>query len=166
MKILSFVLNEGHYAIPMADIIEVNRVAVVRTIPKAPTYVIGLINLHGDIVPVLNLKRVLRITPFRLESHSMWIAVNHKSLVVCLAVDRLDRILEVRREALAEMPKHTKGPETRYLKCCAEIDNTIVPVLAVEYLLNEKENEALAEILNDNSRDVCKINGGCPGQCH
>jgi purine-binding chemotaxis protein CheW len=153
MKIITFLLNEERCAMPMTDISEVNRTAGIRIVPKAPDYVLGLINLHGAIVPILNLKRVLRIAPWQLAPDSMWIAVKHQSALVCLAVDKIGRIIEVPRQAIDEAPMLSKGPETKYLKCCARIDGAIVPVLAVDNLLNEKESEVLAEIMNSVNGD-------------
>jgi purine-binding chemotaxis protein CheW len=149
MKMLTFFLNEESYAVPMADLTEVNRMAGIRIVPKAPEYVAGLLNLHGTVTPVLNLKRVLRLTPRQPASHCMWIAVRHHGLSVCLAVDKLGRIVELPCHALDETPALTKGVETRYLKCCARIEDAVVPVLAVDHLLNETERAALAELLND-----------------
>jgi purine-binding chemotaxis protein CheW len=149
MKMVTFFLNEESYAVPMADLTEVNRMAGIRIVPKAPEYVMGLLNLHGTTAPVLNLKRVLRLTPWQPAPHCMWIAVRHHGLSVCLTVDKLGRIVELPRHGLDETPALTKGVETRYLKCCARIEDAIVPVLAVDHLLGETEREALAELLND-----------------
>lgn len=148
--IVTFFLNDELYAIPLSDIREVNRMAGIRTVPKAPSYVVGLLNLHGLTSPVLNLKRLLRIEPSELARNSRWVAVKHESFPVCLAVDQLDRIIEVSCEKLDEAPALSKGPETQYLKCCARIDAAIVPVLEVNNLLEEKEKRVLAEILNKN----------------
>jgi purine-binding chemotaxis protein CheW len=148
MKMLTFFLNAESYAIPMANLSEVNRMAGIRMVPKAPEYVMGLLNLHGAVTPVLNLKTVLQLTPWQPAPHSMWIAVKHHGISVCLAVDKLGRIMEVPCHALDETPTLTKGVETRYLKCCARIEDAIVPVLAVDELLDQRESEALAELLN------------------
>jgi purine-binding chemotaxis protein CheW len=149
MKMLTFFLNENSYAVPMADLTEVNRMAAIRIVPKAPDYVMGLLNLHGAVAPVLNLKRVLRLTPWQPAPHCMWIAVRHHGLLVCLTVDKLGRIMEVPSRALDETPALSKGIETRYLKCCARIEDAIVPVLGIDHLLDETEREALAELLSD-----------------
>ncbi|MGD9007387.1 MAG: chemotaxis protein CheW [Desulfobacteraceae bacterium] len=149
MKLLTFYLNEESYAIPVADLTEVNRMAGIRIVPKAPEYVVGLLNLHGAVAPVLNLKSVLQLSPWQPAPQSMWIAVKHHGIMVCLVVDKLDRIMEVPRRVLDETPTLSKGVETRYLKCCARIENAIVPVLAVDDLLDEKKSEVLAKLLNN-----------------
>lgn len=149
IRIVTFFLNDELYAIPVPDIREVNRMAGIRTVPKAPGYVVGLMNLHGLTSAVLNLKRLLRIEPSELARNSRWVAVKHKSFPVCLAVDKLDRIIGVSCAKLDEAPALSKGPETQYLKCCARLE-AIVPVLEVNNLLEEKEKRVLAAILNKN----------------
>ncbi|MGD8834744.1 MAG: chemotaxis protein CheW [Desulfobacteraceae bacterium] len=151
MKVLTFFLNDESYAIPIAELSEVNRAAGIRTVPKAPAYVIGLLNLHGAVAPVLNLKKVLQLTLWQPAPQFMWIAVKHRSILVCLAVDRLGRIMEVPRRALDQAPTLSKGAGTRYLKCCARIDDAIVPVLAVDDLLDERQSEVLAGLLNNHN---------------
>jgi purine-binding chemotaxis protein CheW len=92
IKVLTFFLNQDLYSAPVSDISEVNRMAGIRIVPKAPEYVMGLINLHGTIAPVLNLKSLLQIEPSKLAHNSKWIAARHKNTLVCFAVDKLDRI--------------------------------------------------------------------------
>jgi purine-binding chemotaxis protein CheW len=152
MKILTFILNEESYAIPIADLGEVNRMTGLRIVPKAPAYVMGLLNLHGATAPVLNLKKLLRLRPWQPAPDAMWIAVKHRSIWICLAVDKLGRIVAVPGQALDETPTLSKGVDTRYLKCCARIDEAIVPVLAVDDLLDEKEHEVLSELLRNHKR--------------
>jgi purine-binding chemotaxis protein CheW len=149
MKLLTFFLNEERYAIPIAALSEVNRMVGIRIVPKAPAHVLGLLNLHGAIAPVLNLKKVLQITPWQPAPDAMWVAVKHHNLSVCLAVDKLGRIAAVPDDALADTPTLSKGADTRYLGCCARMEEAIVPVLAVDELLEEKEKAVLAELLGD-----------------
>jgi purine-binding chemotaxis protein CheW len=148
MRFLTFFLNQDRYAVSVAVTREVNRMVDIRIVPKAPEYVLGLINLHGLINPVLNLKELLNIKPSQLASHSRWIAVEHGGLSVCLAVDKLDRIRRITREKLYDIPTLSKGPQTEYLQNCFKVEDKIVPVLAAGNLLADKEREVITHIVN------------------
>ncbi len=117
MKFITFFLNGERYAVSVAETREVNRMVDIRSIPKAPAYVLGLINWHGMITPVLNLKELLHINPSQLETHARWIAVKHDGFPICLAVDKLDRIRKIPREELDSTPNLSKCTQTEYLSC-------------------------------------------------
>lgn len=139
MKFLTFFLNQHRFAVSVATTREVNRMVAIRTVPEAPAYVVGFIDLHGLITPVLNLKELIQIKPAHLAPDARWIAVKHGSLPVCLAVDQLDRIMNITAGKTDQVPPLHDHPENKYFDSYFKIDENIVPVLATGNLLTNRE---------------------------
>ena len=139
MKFLTFFLNQNRFAVSVATTREVNRMVAIRTVPEAPAYVLGFIDLHGLLTPALNLKELIQIKPAHLEPNARWIAVKHGSLSVCLAVDKLDRIMNITARKTDHVPSLHDHPENKYFDSYFKIDDDIVPVLATGKLLATKE---------------------------
>jgi purine-binding chemotaxis protein CheW len=144
MKFVLFFLNQDRYALSVAATREVNRLVNIRVVDKAPAYVLGLINLHGLITPLLNLKKLLHIKPSHIESHTKWIAVQYGNTSACLTVDKLERIIEIPRERLDDVPTLSTGPDTN----CFKVKDSIISVLAAGNLLTDKQREIVAQIVH------------------
>jgi purine-binding chemotaxis protein CheW len=62
-RYVSFSLASGSYCIPVDQVLQILRLENLLEIPKPPPYVEGVINLRGDIIPVVNLRQRLEIAP-------------------------------------------------------------------------------------------------------
>jgi chemotaxis signal transduction protein len=61
LQLISFFLDNAEYALPITQVQEINRLSEITQIPSAPFHILGVINLRGQIVPVMELKRRLNI---------------------------------------------------------------------------------------------------------
>ncbi len=135
-QVLSFQLNDRVFTIPVADITEVNRLANITHIEKAPEYVLGVINFHKRTEPVIDLKKFLGIEHSDPDHNSMWLNVKSDDLSACLAVDKLSGFIGLAKEAMDEIPSIIVAPEARYVKSYARQDNELLPVLNVKKILD------------------------------
>jgi purine-binding chemotaxis protein CheW len=55
-KYVAFQIGEGHYAIPLTEVSQIIRYENVTDVPTAPSFVGGIINIGGDVIPVINLR--------------------------------------------------------------------------------------------------------------
>lgn len=60
-QLVTFQLGEEQYGIDIMDVKEIVRVQDIRPIPNAPSYVEGIINLRGEIIPIINLHKRFHI---------------------------------------------------------------------------------------------------------
>ena len=139
MKVLIFYLNDVRFGIPVSDLVEINRIAKCRQVEKGPDWVVGMINFHGKTTPILNLKYLLSIEPSKLGPMARWLAVRYDDMFVCLAVDEVRQFIDLDRQIVDEMPALADGPELKYVRCYARIEDKLVPVLGFRTILKEKE---------------------------
>jgi purine-binding chemotaxis protein CheW len=86
----------GHFlAIPVLDVQEVLRGQRLTPVPLAPDAVTGLINLRGQIVPALEMRRLLSLPPRDGESDPLSIVVRTEQGAVSLQVDEIGDVLEL-----------------------------------------------------------------------
>lgn len=103
----------GHcLAIPVLEVQEVLRGQRLTPVPLAPDAVAGLINLRGQIVPALEMRRLLRLPPRDGESDSLSIVVRTGQGAVSLQVDEIGDVLEL--DGLTfELPPQNIDPHLR-----------------------------------------------------
>lgn len=92
MQILVFILEGRKYALNL-DIVQRILLAVQYTpIPNSPEYVLGAINIHSEIVPVINMRKILGIENKELTSTDNLILCLFQQQKVALLVDRVERV--------------------------------------------------------------------------
>ncbi len=139
LKVLTFLLNDQLHAAPVSDIAEVYRIVNLKPVENAPDWLLGLINLHGEATAVLNLKKVLSIEPSGFSHNAMWLAVKNGKSSVCLAVDKLHRMIDLDPKTINEIPILAESPDMKYVKCYARLNNSPIPVLDVKAIISNNK---------------------------
>ncbi len=146
LQILTFFLNGHSFALPVGAIREVNRVDRVRPIPGAPASVLGLIDLHGKAVPLINLKRRIGIEPSALHSGCKWIAVREGESSVCIAVDGLHRFYCLDAGKIDDLPSYAVAGGAEYILYNARAEGKILPILNMETILSDRFVDTVFEL--------------------
>ncbi len=100
LEVIEFELASEHYALPLAQVQEVSLLREVTPVPCAPSFVVGLMNLHGEIRAVIDLKKFFDLPSKGLTELNKIILVQHDDL--CLGI-LADAIRGVRRIPLASL---------------------------------------------------------------
>lgn len=113
-QLVIFQLNDQQYALPIQEIQEIIRMTSITRVPNTKSYVEGIINLRGSIVPVINLNRRLGLPVKDYDENTRIIVVEYEGQKVGMIVDN---VLEVGRYTEAEIePPHVAGDDVDYLK--------------------------------------------------
>jgi purine-binding chemotaxis protein CheW len=103
--LLRFQLDHGTYAVRAGLVREIQRAALPATLPGAPAIVSGLLNVRGELVPVVDLRARLRLParPLRASDHLIFCRIRGRTL--CFPVDRAIDLVEID-------PDRVRGTET------------------------------------------------------
>ena len=101
--LLRFELDHERYAVSSELVREVQRAALPAALPNAPPIVQGLLNVRGELVPLVDLRAKLRLPerPLRATDHLVICRVHERTL--CFAVDRAIDILEIESDRVIAM---------------------------------------------------------------
>ncbi|WP_028840905.1 chemotaxis protein CheW [Thermodesulfobacterium hveragerdense] len=91
---VSFFIEEEVFALPMAPVQEIIRVPQMVRVPKAPSTLLGLANLRGNVLPVINLRKVFGIAEREIDETSRVIVLNMGQILGFL-VDRVSSVINV-----------------------------------------------------------------------
>lgn len=109
-----FFLDDQRYALPLESVDHVVQRVAISPLPQAPEIVSGMINVHGHLVPVINLRRRFRLPerPARLTDQLLLVHTDRRSLALC--VDAVDSVLPLSPSRLHK--SDTLLPGLDYLK--------------------------------------------------
>ena len=119
---------DEHYALPVADVLEVAELGDVTPLPGAGAAVLGVRNLRGQVLPVVDLATVFELPP----AHPERIVIAERGdLRAGLAVDAIDGV--------EELPEASEEVDSRHLTGAALADGVLVGVIDIESVLDAVE---------------------------
>lgn len=111
IKYVIFKLDEEYYGIAIDNVLSIEKVEKVTRVPNAPKYVKGVINLRGEVIPLINLRMRLDIELKEHDKNSRIIVVSMDDIVAGLIVDSSSEVIEIDRENI-DPPPRTEGNES------------------------------------------------------
>ncbi|MZP30293.1 chemotaxis protein [Heliobacterium undosum] len=104
-QLVAFRLGKEEFAIKITDVQEINRMTQVTQMPGAPGYVEGLVNLRGNIIPALNLRRRFGMTERTHDDATRIIIVDVGLRKTGIIVDAVTEVLRFERSLVEETPR-------------------------------------------------------------
>lgn len=146
IPMLTFSLGEQHYAIHIDDVVEVAAMVDVVRVADAPAEIVGAVNRHGQVMVLLDLRRVMASGPvLPIDLDTLFIVARHGARLAGLVVDAVHQVEYVPREKLS---KSTGA--SRYIRGIISYESRIVQILEPGPLLED----FLAEIVLDDGLEV------------
>ncbi len=138
-ELATFYLGESLFGMDILHIQEINKIVDITAVPKAPDYVMGIINLRGRIVTVIDLGRKLGLSPTVMSEGSRNIIIDSKDEFVGLLVDRIADVASVEEEKLLPAPANVKGAQGKFFTGVYRAEHDLIAVLDVEAVLATDE---------------------------
>ncbi|OGR03969.1 MAG: hypothetical protein A2511_08755 [Deltaproteobacteria bacterium RIFOXYD12_FULL_50_9] len=133
----TFYLAEALCGIDIGLIHEITKDFRITKVPLAPDHVVGIMNLRGQIVTVINQSRKIGFTPTPLDGTSSIIIVASKGgEQVGLLVDQIKDVIAVPKRQIAPSPSNVKGAQGKFFAGVVRIeDQELMAVLNVDAVL-------------------------------
>ncbi|HHY70766.1 MAG TPA: purine-binding chemotaxis protein CheW, partial [Thermoanaerobacterales bacterium] len=142
-KFLTFLLGKEVYAIEIKFVIEIIGIQPITELPESPTYVKGIINLRGKIIPVMDVRLRFKKKPVEYNDRTCIIVVEVQDISVGLIVDNVSEVLSITDEDIVPPPDMNKRTENKYIKAIGKVGNEVKLILDCEKLMNDDDVEAI-----------------------
>ncbi|MEW5784989.1 MAG: chemotaxis protein CheW [Bacillota bacterium] len=140
------VLEQEEFACKIADVREVLKMVRVTPLPRSLDYVEGVINLRGEVIPVLDLRKRFGLPGSERTEQSRIIIVEVQSRMVGLIVDSVSEVIRLPNKQIQEAPNQVAGSRTHLIVGVGKIDERLLIILNLERILTTEEQIALDDI--------------------
>jgi purine-binding chemotaxis protein CheW len=137
------VANEG-FALPMDQVAEIIRVPESVGVPLTPHTLVGLANLRGNVLPILDLRRILELNESE-KSDSTRVIVADAGRRVGLIVDKVAKVVNVDESSIETADCMESVTHTEILSGVIRVDDSIIQLLDVKQLMKQDFNNIVAE---------------------
>ncbi|MEI8094087.1 MAG: chemotaxis protein CheW [Spirochaetales bacterium] len=149
-QLVTFQLGNEQYGIDIMDVHEIWKVEAIRPIPNAPSYVEGIFNLRGDIVPVINLHRRFHIKRIQLseddELLSGSIIININGTKIGIIIDKVLRVVSIELDQVQPPPQIISGIGAEYIQGVVQGEDGYLIILDIQRLFDSKELQQISSI--------------------
>jgi purine-binding chemotaxis protein CheW len=133
MQIIVFTLGEKHYAISTEKVEEISRRIPSTTVPNAPDWVEGLINLRGNVVTLLSLSKLLHQEDSLCYNNI--IILNNNDEKIGLMVKSVAQVMDIEEDSIQKVDDNTVDGFIGIIKK----DKEIINIIDIEILLSKNE---------------------------
>lgn len=144
MKPVVFKIVNEVFGVDINLVQSIEKQIEVVPVPNSVSYIKGIINLRGEVVPVYSLKQ-----KFGLENAPMsdsTIIMNASGVKIALEVDEVMEIDDINPDKIAAMPALVKTKDTAYLDRVANVNGRLVILLDINALLSADETESVKQL--------------------
>ena len=144
-QIVSFRLADEEYGLDIMKVQEIILIGQITHMPQTPDFVRGLINLRGQVIPIIDLRSRFDFPAGEKSESQRIIVVNVGTRTMGIVVDEVDQVLRVKAEDIEPPPTSVKGIKHDFITGLVKQENKLVILLDIEHLLTEKDATAVAE---------------------
>lgn len=138
-KFLTFTLGSEEYGVPVLKVREIIKVMDITQVPQVPDYVLGVINLRGKVIPVIDLRRKFGFAAIEHSERTCIIVVDvdlpSVRVMMGVVVDSVSEVLNVTEAEIEETPEFGGRSTTAYLLGLAKVKDSVKILLDLDRVL-------------------------------
>lgn len=145
-KYLTFVLNKEEYGIEILKVREIMGYMEVTPVPQTPDFVKGVINLRGEVIPVINLRVKFGMSEGEITDATCIIVVEVEmeagesdQVQMGVIVDTVQEVLDIPEENIDPAPSFGADIKTEYIKGMGKVNDEVKILLDIDQVLSEEE---------------------------
>ncbi|HHO69832.1 MAG TPA: chemotaxis protein CheW [Gammaproteobacteria bacterium] len=141
---VTFRLAEETYGINVMQVQEVLRVTEIAPVPGAPHYVLGIINLRGNVVTVIDTRIRLGLPTREMTDATRIVIIESDSHIVGILVDSVAEVVDLRASDMEAAPSVGNEESARYIQGVTQHEDRLLILVDLNKLLTDEEWDALA----------------------
>jgi len=147
-QLVTFSLGNSQFAIGIEEVKEINRLDTITVVPQTSSFIEGIMNLRGNVIPVINLRKRFSMPEKTYDGNTKVIIVNMLDKLTGLIVDSVSEVLRMPKRNIEPTPAILKsGIDIDFLKGVVKIDKTnkMLMLISVSKILTVKQQEELRD---------------------
>ena len=138
VELASFYVGEALCGMDILKVQEINKLIEMTRVPQAPEYVLGILNLRGEIVTIIDLGKKLGLKSTELNHKTRNIIVNSNGEHIGLMVEQISDVIQAEWEKVEPPPANIGDLQGKYFTGVFKTEDRLIGILDVEKVLQEE----------------------------
>ena len=134
VQLVGFIIGEEEYAVPILTIQEIIKPISWTRVPQTPKYVIGVFNLRGSVIPLIDLRTKFGLPPKNHNDETRFFVLKQDDEVAGFVIDRLTAAIRIKKTDIGP-PPDTIASEESMIEGVGKQKGKILTILKVNKLL-------------------------------
>lgn len=140
-RYLTFKIGIEEYGIEIKHIIEIIGIQKITVVPNIKNYVKGVINLRGNITPVIDIRKRFQLEPIDYNDRTCIIVVQLRTSSVGLIVDEVQEVMNIPEDKISPPPLTNKGSHSRYIQGIGKVGKQVKILLNINKILYDDDTK-------------------------
>jgi len=145
-QFISFSVGDEEYGLELLRVKEVIRVREITWLPKAPSFVKGIINLRGDVIPIIDLRDKFGLEAREETAQTRVIVVEVEGRLMGMVVDSASQVVRIPADQIDPPPPVLGGVSQEFITGVGKLEDKLVILLSTEAILTADEKAALSAV--------------------
>ncbi len=145
MQLVGFMIGKELFGVDILMVQEIIRETPITSIPDSPDFIEGVINLRGNIIPIIDLRKRLNLMSGQESNDDIWIIIlNVQGRVTGFIVDLVTQVMKVPVDSIKPPPELVvAGLKSQYISGVCKIDKRLLIMLDFDRILLVEEIKKL-----------------------
>jgi purine-binding chemotaxis protein CheW len=145
-QFIIFTIDNQDYGIDVLNSKEIIMVNDLTMIPEAPFFIKGVIDLRGEIVPIIDIAKCFNINSKERDGARKVIIISINNVLIGIEVSEVREIIRINQEDIAEVPDITKKINKNYIEGVAKQEGKILILLDIKQILTSEEIDKIENL--------------------
>jgi len=136
---VTFQLGQEIYGVVVNKVREILRINNISPVPGAPDYIVGITNIRGNVVSVIDGRKRINLPPEEYTDLSRMIVMESEDDIVAVVVDNVADIIDLPESSVDSNPKLNKGNSSRYISGVIANNNDLIIILDSEKFITDEQ---------------------------
>ncbi|MCL4462953.1 MAG: chemotaxis protein CheW [Firmicutes bacterium] len=139
LQLVAFFLQGEEFAVDIQRVREVLKLPPITPLPQSLDFIEGVINLRGEVIPVIDLRKRFRLADAAKSEKARIIIVEIDEGMVGLIVDSVTEVLHLNPSAIEPPPRRLAGTRTEFISGVGKLGDRLIIILHLEKILSAEE---------------------------
>jgi len=153
-QVVAFRLAAESYGVNIGQVREIVTLPPITHVPGAPHFVEGVINLRGQVIPVVDLRQRFGMPPAERGSETRVMVAEVGEFIIGLIVDGVSEVLTVSGEQVEPPSPAIVGPKSLFIRGVARLGDRLLVLLGLEHLLGSDELASTEKAMADGGAEA------------
>lgn len=136
-QMVVFKLTSEEFAFEVSSVEAIIKLQAITKVPHAPAHVVGVTNLRGNIVPVIDLKRRLSLPKTEPSADTRIIVALLQDAKVGMVVDSVSQVIEIDETQVEQTPQISTSIDSTYIRGIIKVENRLIIMLDIAMIFSE-----------------------------
>lgn len=145
LQLVTFTLGNEEYAVDILKVHEINRMREITKVPNSPSFVEGVVNLRGKVIPVVNLREKFGLQRKDEDKDLRIMIMDVRGVTMGLIVDSVQEVLRIPSDIVEPPPPMSTGIGTEFINGIAKQEDRLIILLDIDRLFGKSETAGMID---------------------